>query len=75
MIPCFIICVFHCFVWLADYVTLFAKGKKTVREEIRVVYELFDFHTNYDTNLIRIVYLNCLFDFDTNCVYELLIRI
>ena len=52
-------------------------------QEIRIVYKLFDFYTNYDMNLIRmefdtilirIVYTNCLYDFDTNCVYELLIR-
>ena len=36
-------------------------------QEIRIVYELFDFYTNYDTTLIRILY-----DFDTNCVYKLL---
>ena len=41
---------------------------------IRIVYELFDFYTNYDTNLIQIVYTKCLYDFDTNGVYELLIR-
>ena len=44
-------------------------------QEIRIVDELFDFHTNYGTNLIRIVYTNCLYDFDTNCVNKLLIRI
>ena len=35
-------------------------------QEIRIVYELFDFYTNYDTN--------CLYHFDTNCIqitYEL----
>ena len=48
-------------------------------QEMRIVYELFDFYTNYDTNyntnLIRIVYTNCLNDCVTNCFYELLIRI
>ena len=47
-------------------------------QEIRIVYELFDFYTNYDTNLIRIfirtVYTNCLYDcvtiLFTNCLYE-----
>ena len=38
--------------------------------EMRIVYELFDFYTNFDTNLIRISY-----EFDTNCVYELLKRL
>ena len=53
-------------------------------QEIRIVYELLDFCTNYDTNLIRIwfkfdtilirnVHTDCLYDFDTNYVYELLI--
>ena len=42
-------------------------------QEMRIVYELFDFYTNYDTNLIRILY-----DFDTNLIrlcYELCLRI
>ena len=26
---------------------------RTAAQEIRVVYEMFDFNTNYDTNLIR----------------------
>ena len=43
-------------------------------QEIRVVYELFDFYMNYDTNLIRIVYTNCLYDYDVNCVQELLMQ-
>ena len=42
---------------------------------MRIVYQLFDFYTNYDTNLIRIVYTNCLYDYVMTCVYELLIRI
>ena len=48
-------------------------------QEMIIVYELFDSYTNYDTNLIRIwyefdtiliqiVYTNCFYDFDTNCV-------
>ena len=40
-------------------------------QEIRTGYELFDFYAN----LTLIVYMNCLYDFDTNFVYELLIRI
>ena len=44
-------------------------------KEMRIVYELFDFYTNYDTNLIRIVYANCLYDCVMTCVYELLILI
>ena len=53
-------------------------------QEIRILYELFDFYTNYDTNLIRIwyqldtsliqiVFTNWLYEFDTNhmqIVYE-----
>ena len=42
-------------------------------QEMRIVYELFDFYTNYDANLIRILY-----DFDTNLIrlcYELCLRI
>ena len=55
------------------------------KQVIRIVYELFDFYTNYDTiciriwyecdtNLIRIWY-ELSIRFDTNCLYELRIRI